>query len=184
MSRNRRICPNDVLDAAERVVLKSGSSGLSIDAVAKEAGISKSQVVYDHKTKSGLLEALVDRQLQRDGDFVKESVASCSETQHPELFGRIKAAATGWEEAERAVCMAVSASLSSDDRLQELMRQWQQNDLNAIKAGPKPRAALVAYMALSGFSCMELFGFHKWSDEDREALLSDIRKIYEIFPDE
>lgn len=184
MKRNRRISPDDVLDAAERVVLKSGSSGLSIDAVAKEAGISKSQVVYDHKTKSGLLEALVGRQLQRDGDFVKASVEACAGTQHPELFGRIKAAATGWEETERAVCMAVSASLSSDDRLQQLMRRWQKNDLDAIAAGPRPRAALAAYLALSGFSCMELFGFHSYSDEAREALLADIKKIYESFPDE
>lgn len=183
MTRNRRISPNDVLDAAERVILKSGSSGLSIDAVAKEAGISKSQVVYDHKTKSGLLEALVCRQLQRDREFVKESVVSCGETEHPELFGRIKAAAKRWEEAERAVCMAVSASLASDDGLQDLMRRWQQNDLHAIQSGTRPRAALVAYMALSGFSCMELFGFHKWSEEARQALLDDIKTMYGSFPE-
>ena len=79
--------------------------------------------------------------------------------------------------------MAVSASLASDDRLQELMRNWQKADLDAIAAGTRPRAALVAYLALSGFSCMELFGFHKWPEEDRQVLLDDIKTMYESFPE-
>lgn len=32
----------------ERVVLWEGAVGLSIDAVAKEAGVSKATVMYDH----------------------------------------------------------------------------------------------------------------------------------------
>lgn len=39
MARTRKISENDILDAAERVVLCVGASGLSIDAVAQEAGI-------------------------------------------------------------------------------------------------------------------------------------------------
>ncbi len=61
MARQRKITADDILDATERVILRLGTGGLSIDAVAKEAGVSKSRVVYDHKSKSGLLAALMDR---------------------------------------------------------------------------------------------------------------------------
>lgn len=46
----RKINEDDILDAAERVVVRDGAVGLSIDAVAREASVSKSRVVYDHKS--------------------------------------------------------------------------------------------------------------------------------------
>lgn len=179
--RARKVNPDEVLDAAERVVLKLGAAGLSIDAVAKEAGIGKSQVVYDHKTKTALLEALVERQLKREDARVKVAIEECGDAIHPELFGRIVAAGRTVEEMDRAVAMAVSASAPGDGGLQEIMRAWQQRNLDAMKAGPRPQAAFASYLALTGFCCMELFGFHNWSDAERERVLKVITSIYISF---
>ena len=41
MARPKKITTHEILDAIERVVVKFGVSRLSIDAVAREAGISK-----------------------------------------------------------------------------------------------------------------------------------------------
>lgn len=66
MGRERVIDQQAVLDAAERVVGRDGAANLTIDAVAKEAGINKASVLYDHKSKQALVEAVVDRAFERD----------------------------------------------------------------------------------------------------------------------
>lgn len=183
MSRTRKITTDDILDAAERVVVRAGAAGLSIDAVAKEAGVSKSRVVYDHKTKSALLEALVDRRIKVDLDHIAGCVAESAESPHPELFGRIASAERALDETDRAVAIAISASMSSEEKLQKAIRQWVQTDLAAMAAGPRPTAALMAYLTLSGFCTTELFDLHAWSEDERKQILEDIRKIYASFPE-
>ena len=101
MARPRKTTNDDILDAAERVVARLGAAGLSIDAVAKEAGVSKAMVVYDHKSKKALLEALVDRRVKADMAYVDQCVANAVDTPHPELFGRIASAEKKLDEIER-----------------------------------------------------------------------------------
>ncbi|MGV3551060.1 TetR/AcrR family transcriptional regulator [Rhizobium sp.] len=172
---------DDVLDAAERVVVRLGAAGLSIDAVAQEAGVSKATVVYDHKSKSALLEALVDRRVKSDMAHVEACVEAARNTVHAELFGRIAAAEKKLDEVDRAIAVAVSASMTSEARVQQIMRDWTRMDLDAMAGGEKPRAAMMAYLALMGFYSTELFGFHTWPDDERARLLDDIRSVYASF---
>jgi AcrR family transcriptional regulator len=181
MGRNRTIDRDAILDAAVRVVLREGASGLSIDAVAKEAGVSKSTVVYDHKTKSALLEALVDRQVKSDMKHIDDCIAASQDKPHPELFGRIAACEAQIEDADRAVAIAISASVSNEESLQDLMREWTEKDLEAMASGPRPEAALMAYFALMGFYATELFGFRTWRETERREILDDIRSVYTSF---
>ncbi|WP_349962442.1 TetR/AcrR family transcriptional regulator [Rhizobium sp. ZPR3] len=184
VGRIRKIMKDDILDAAERVVLKLGASGLSIDAVAQEAGVSKSTVVYDHKSKSALLEALIDRRLTMELERQKQFVAESANTPHPELYGRIKSAERVANETERAVAMAISASVSHEEKLQQQMRDWTLDDLKAMTDGPRPKAALMAYLALSGFYFTELFAVHQWSEDEQSQILEGVRTIYTSYPEE
>jgi AcrR family transcriptional regulator len=183
LGRTRKIMKDDILDAAERVVMRAGAAGLSIDAVAQEAGVSKSTVVYDHKSKSALLEALIDRHTTAELERVRQSVSEHQNTAHAELFGRIAVAARVIDDRERAVALAISAAMSSEEKVQEHMRGWTETDLKAMAQGEKPRAALMAYLALTGFYCTDLFGFHHWNETERSELLEGIRSIYHSFKD-
>lgn len=183
MGRIRKIMKDDILDAAERVVVKLGAAGLSIDAVAQEAGVSKSTVVYDHKSKSALLEALIDRRMKIEIDRQTAEVAKAKDMPHPELFGRIKAAEQGITDADRAVSLAISASVSQEEKVQQQMRDWTLADLEAMSNGPKPEAALMAYLALTGVYVTELFAFHQWTEEERAKILDGVRTIYATYPD-
>ncbi|MEB2847887.1 TetR family transcriptional regulator [Rhizobiales bacterium RZME27] len=182
MGRIRKIMKDDILDAAERVVMKLGAAGLSIDAVAQEAGVSKSTVVYDHKSKSVLLEALIDRRMKIEIDRQAEEVEKAKDTPHPELFGRIKAAEQGMTDLDRAVSMAIGASVSQDEKVQKLMRDWTLVDLEAMSGGPKPEAALMAYLALTGIYVTELFAYHQWTEDERAKILEGVRTIYATYP--
>ncbi len=50
-----------ILDAAHRVLLRAGTSGLTLVAVAREAHVDVSTVSYQFGTRHGLIEALMDR---------------------------------------------------------------------------------------------------------------------------
>lgn len=92
-------CPHDVgCDGAgttspgetmkrERVVLREGAVGLSIDAVAKEAGVSKATVMYDHKSKQDLLSDLISRLMSVEEERVQQAIAESNNTPHPALYG-------------------------------------------------------------------------------------------------
>lgn len=174
---------DDILDAAERVVMRLGAAGLSIDAVAQEAGVSKSTVVYDHKSKSALLEALIDRQMSAEKERTRAAVTECADTPHPELFGRIAVAQRMPNDAEKAVALAVSTSVGSEEKLMQDMKDWTADDLRAMAAGAKPKAAMMAYLALTGFYCTELFDFHSWNEAERNEIIDGVRTIYHSFPD-
>ncbi|MDV1102126.1 TetR/AcrR family transcriptional regulator [Raoultella ornithinolytica] len=66
MGRKKEISTDSILDAAEQVIGQIGVAKLTIDAVAAQARISKASVLYVHKTKQALLEALVTRAMERD----------------------------------------------------------------------------------------------------------------------
>ena len=183
MSRNRKITPDDILDAVERVVLRLGVAGLSIDAVAKEAGVSKSRVVYDHKSKSALLEALVDRHLEAERIRVQEAVVKCADTPHLELFARIAVAEPTLSDVDRAVAMAISVAMSNEKLLQSRVKSWTQEEEAAIANTDRPVAANVAHLALLGFYWKELSEAHVPDTTERAEILNGIRAIFTSFPE-
>jgi AcrR family transcriptional regulator len=156
-------------------------SALLSDSVRQgcRAGISKSRVLYDHKSKTALLEALIDRRLKAEMEKTRVAVEASRGTPHPELFGRIASAEQIPDRMDRAVMLAISAAVSSEEKLQRQMRDWTIDDMRAMEADTdRPRAALMAYLALIGFYCIELFDFYSWDQAERHRLLDDIRTIF------
>ncbi|MBX9459455.1 MAG: TetR/AcrR family transcriptional regulator [Rhizobium sp.] len=178
MARNRTIDSDALLDAAERVAIRDGAIGLSIDAVAREAGISKSRVIYDYKSKSGLLQALVERRLRMEDDRVLAAVASHSDSSNPELYGRIAAAKESPNDDDRAIALTLCAAMSSEEPLQGMIRKVVKRDIDAV-AGRAHHASLavVAYLALHGLMSLEYLDIHRWTDDERAALLAEIQTL-------
>lgn len=61
MGRRPTIDREALLDAADQVIAKVGVINLTIDAVAREAGVSKGGVLYSFGTKDALIEAMLKR---------------------------------------------------------------------------------------------------------------------------
>src|SRR6266446_9002689 len=53
-----------ILTAAERVALRDGVLRLTVEAVAREAKLSKGGVLYHFATKESLIQAMLDRLIQ------------------------------------------------------------------------------------------------------------------------
>ena len=52
---------DNILNAAEAVVLKGGAAHMTLDSVARKAGVSKGGLLYNFPTKEILLKAMVSR---------------------------------------------------------------------------------------------------------------------------
>jgi len=68
-----------LLDAAERVVVESGATHLTLDAVAKSAGVSKGGLLYHFPSKEALLEGMLSRHFQDVDAEVTKRLAHRSE---------------------------------------------------------------------------------------------------------
>ncbi|MDD2868327.1 TetR/AcrR family transcriptional regulator [Neomegalonema sp.] len=183
MARQRKISADDILDATERVILRLGPVGMSIDAVAREAAVSKSRVVYDHKSKSELLMALMSRHHARHEADQEKAVADHADSPHPELFGRIAMAERAPDDTERAVFMAVNAAMPCEVEIQAKIREWVRKDMADIRKGERPHAATMALLALSGLCWTEFSGVHEWSARERRRILDGIRMIFATLPE-
>ncbi|MFT3684453.1 MAG: TetR/AcrR family transcriptional regulator [Phycisphaerales bacterium] len=62
-----------ILDAAERVAMRDGVGHVTLDAVAKEAGLSKSGLIHHYPSKDALIGAMVLRKIDAWGNACEES---------------------------------------------------------------------------------------------------------------
>lgn len=178
MARLRTINTDALLDAAERVAIRDGAVGLSIDAVAREAGISKSRVIYDYKSKSGLLQAMVERRLRVETERVAAAVDAAHGSANPELAGRVAAARETPNDDDRAIALTLCAAMSSEEPMQDMIRDMAKRDIEAVASRARQTSlAVVAYLALHGMMSMEYLDIYRWTETERTALLAEILKL-------
>lgn len=185
MGRKRIIDQQAVLDAAERVVGRDGAANLTVDAVAREAGVNKASVLYDHKSKQALVEAVVDRAFQRDNEHHAHIEAQLGTHGDQAVRGRILAAAEPPPEEFRAVALNLSAALTLDAALREKMQANQDATIARIlETSSSPHGALLAYLALEGLKFLEYLDFHHFAREDRDRIVREINWLVTTQPQE
>lgn len=146
-----------LLNAAERVVARDGVSNMTLEAVAREAGVSKGGLLYHFRSKSALITAVVERMGSRcQADQVK---AMAGDEGKPGSFTRayLAARAEPPEPEEEPVVTALLAAAGTDPQYLEPIRQrvleWQAR-LEAD--GIDPATATIVRLAIDGLSLCRL----------------------------
>lgn len=174
MGRRKSIDRDSIMAAVEAVVRRQGLAGLSIDAVAREAGISKSSVLYDFKNKAGLLAAFMSNRIAVKRDMMIRAAAAREGQEHPWLLGMLDVLSVAPSEEDIAITMILAAGMGSDE-CRAPMCSLVQDDLTRVTSGPgDSRQAQLAYLAIQGLLSLEYFGFHRFQPEERARLLADI----------
>ncbi len=160
-----------ILNAANRVILRDGSGRLTLEAVAKEANISKGGLLYHFKNKEALIFGLLEAQLAQferaledhlDGTpgswtraFVNASVSDSST--HEEL------------ETNAALLAVVGENPGLLEPFRERARAWQ---ASAESDGIDPVAATLVRMATDGLYYAELFDLGQPAPELRARVVA------------
>ncbi len=148
-----------VLRASAQVVRREGPAALTLDAVAREAGVSKGGLLYHFPSKRALVSAMIDDLLARFGqDHARALVAD----PEPESTGRwlrayIRASAQVCDVSAEAL-EALLAGIATDPDLLAPVRaaaaEWQ---AAAMRDGVDPAVGTVVRLAMDGLWIAELF---------------------------
>ena len=173
VGRRRTIDRDNVLDAAEAVVAAVGAPGLTIDAVARQAGITKGGVQYCFGSKSDLIAAMIARW---EAEFDAEVAALVGDDPDPLTEIRAHVAVTGRLDAAASSRAAVmlAALIQTPEQLQRT-RAWYRARLDMLDAGTEAgRRARLALLATEGAFLLRSFGFLDIAEEEWRATFRDI----------
>jgi AcrR family transcriptional regulator len=168
-----------MLDAAEDVVLRDGLGRLTLDAVARQANLSKGGLMHHFPTKDALVDAMVRRKVEAWRIEVNEAI----EREGPGP-GRALRAIVGLclgdtdpgGDAECRRCFVLVAALVHDARHVEPLRAVHREVAAKVAAdGLDPGLADAVHLAMNGLWFDRMFGLTAYTAEKlreiRDALL-------------
>lgn len=150
-----------LLDAADQIVARDGVANFTLEAVAREAGVSKGGLLYHFPSKSALIAAIIERLGQRrereqDQALAKEPDPACPGAfTRAYLLSRIDLP----DPEHRPLLTALLAAVATDpnylEPLVQRVSQWQarlEND------GIDPACATIVRLAIDGWCLGALLG--------------------------
>jgi AcrR family transcriptional regulator len=176
--RTRQDTRGQILGAAVSLVGREGVSGLTIERVAGEAGLSKGGVFYHFPSKEALIEGMIGRALE-DADREIAWLAS-SEAEVPGGFARAYTRATFGHKgsAHLDVSGGLLAAVANDPDLLEPLRArygaWQDR---LLRDGIDPATATLVRLAADGLWFADLFGFAAPEGRLRKELLAALLSL-------
>lgn len=179
MPRTKESAKTKILDAAERVILRVGPTGLSVDAVVREAGVSKGGFFHHFATKEALLVAV----LERLSSAVDAQVAAAMERGEAGLAAQVAIAfdmPAAERERTRALVLALLAGVMESPSIAAAARAANDKSLAlATAAGVDAGTALIVQLVLDGFFLAESFGTLKLGPTRRKALRAALLRLIE-----
>ncbi len=167
------------MNAAETVVRRHGPGRLTLDAVAREAGVSKGGLLHSFPSKEALVSGMLERLIARSEAAVQERVT--------EAAGRPGAALRGYLEGTFATAdvdpgtaMSILAALPEHPRLLDPLRDFYRAHVSRIIAEATDEAAvLTPWLAAEGLLLLELLGVSPLSKEQRSAVITHLLTLAE-----
>lgn len=174
---------NDLLGAATRLILTEGAASVTLEAVAKEAGVSKGGLLYHFPSKDALVSGL----LEHYAVTFSAQVSALAETEKSGDRGREAALLRAYVRAtfaedtdSRELGAAVLGAVLLNPALLHGYRerlQWLAETLE--RSAPNPTRAAVVRLAADGLWFSELLGVTALSSEERKELEREMLDLLE-----
>lgn len=147
-----------LLEAAETIVIEEGAARLTLDAVARRAGVSKGGVLYHFPNKDALLGALVERMTEAFEALLSGAAVPSADS----ATGRLQAYVRACDAADQRLSQIASAllpALFENRSLLAPMREFYRKHYQQLKRLPVgfEQGAIVT-LALDGMWMMEMLG--------------------------
>lgn len=173
MGRPPTITRERLLSLAEEIVNEHGPQALTIDALAKAAGISKGGVQYSFASKNALVIALVER-WEKQFDSLLPDIDAVSPTEFARSYLAAMRSPQGAFHAKSASLMIAQIQ---DPAQRAAAAGWYRYVLEKIGHAPEHRPAKVAFLAAEGLFLARLLGVD--NDKEWQASLDDIEAVFE-----
>lgn len=176
IGRPRVVDRNKVLDAAEHLLVEGGIEALTMDNVAREAGITKGGVQYCFGNKYGLMRAIINR--WSDIFDVKVNAYKQGSTDpRAHIAAHIKVTREG-EQTDDSRFSAMMASLVPNSEQLEESRKWYSHQIDGLDMNdPADRMARVAFIASEGAFLLRSFNLFAFTESQWQEIYDDIEKL-------
>lgn len=167
-----------ILQAAEGVVARDGGANLTLDAVAREAGVSKGGLLYHFPSKDALLSAILEEHVRAKFEAIEEQRAQCEAAGEPcshlEAHIRSTDSMLCCDCPDREVGVALVAAISNNPGLLEPMQSKfnQMGDRIWGKTTGFDADAAMLWMASEGIRFFALLNHSPFLEGQREKLIA------------
>lgn len=178
MGRTRKLDCATILQAAERVALRDGATGLTLKAVADCAGVGKATVLYDYKTMDGLVIALFRHLLDQEEKRLVELQMAIADEPDAAIRARIAAADRSLSANERSLISMIVAALANNPELKAAARDFFDRSVAEVsEASTFPRSAVIGLLAIHGLVNLRSLDLFDWEADALRTLLADIEAV-------
>lgn len=174
MARKQTIDSDQILDAAETVLLCGGVHGFTLDAVAAQAGISKGGLVYRFPSKDQLIQTLLERELTRFSHDAEQQSGRYGDTPGAGILGHISAIGQETEETASRAIGLLTALVHAPAMLAPVQTFYRTQLARLAQATPLTKRLRIAFLAAEGVFLLRGTGFAAISREERQSMLDDI----------
>jgi len=174
MAGGRPTSRKKILAAAADLAREAGPGSLSLDAVAHRAGVSKGGLLYNFPTKAKLMQALVE-------DYLAEFEARLDAAAQPGAEGGAgESFRSAYFRLSAAECTKpkpgaawIFAAVAEDPDFLKPIKAFNRRLLDRLKAGTADhRALLMAWLAVEGLRCLQLFETDILTEDERAAIVA------------
>lgn len=162
---------NAVLEAAITIIARDGPGRLTLDAIARESGLSKGGLIHQFRTKEEVLKALLQRQTEYFEDFARDYTAKFGAAQSQPLLAAQIATMREAITTPRSIVFALLGAASQEPGLMSDVRRRDVRKIEAIKAEASDAdLAILRWAAAWGLMLTAMLGFSPLSKEERGRL--------------
>lgn len=164
---------NAVLEAAITIIVRDGPNRLTLDAIARESGISKGGLMHQFRSKEAVLKALLERQTEHFGKFSEEYREKLgADSAEPELVTQIATLREAMS-TKHSIAAAIMGVMVQDPAMMVPQREKSAQQVEVIKQqAADPDLALLRWLAARGMVFTALMDQCPLTDEDRERLFA------------
>jgi len=159
-----------ILDAAARILVRDGSDGFPIAAVAKEAGVSKGGLFYHFESKDQLIAGLIQHYVSG----FDQLIAQAGDEPGAATRAYLRSAA---QPAPRPVLALLAAAISNPAALESLNQRYTTWQRRLDHDGIPPHIATLVRCAIDGLWLAETFDLAAPNPATRSRMLAELEKL-------
>jgi len=178
MGRRPSIDREQVLEIAEKIVADRGAAALTIDAVARAAGISKGGVQSCFGTKEAMISAMLDRWVHDYAEDLKTALSNVDDAA-PQARVAAHVAISLDEDADSSARSSalVAGLIQNPDHLGSVQSWYAERFAGLFEQRASARALRIALLATEGAVLLRHFGLAKLDDAQWGTLREDIETL-------
>lgn len=159
-----------IIEATLNIIVRDGPGKLTLDAIAREGGMSKGALMHQFPTKQAVLKALAEHQIANSTKFLEQRRTEHASHPQPELAAEIAALREALARP-RSLAFAILGAVAQEPNLLAMAREAAAERLEILKAeASDPDLATVRWAAAWGLVLPALLGLSPLKAKERDRL--------------